>query len=207
MVIAALAKLKLSFSAGPDGIPSAVLKRCAHVLSHPLAKLFNLSVQQNEFPAHWKFSNLFPVHKKGDKRNVNNYRGITSLFACSKLFEIIVSDGLFSCCKNYIDSEQHGFYPKRSVSTNLMQFTSTCRQNMDSGWQVDAAYMDLKAAFDLVDHENLLAKLKWLGISTKSVAWFRSYLMNCCMRVKIGSSVSGAFSNKSGVPQGSNLGP
>ena len=127
--------------------------------------------------------------------------------ACSKLFEIIVSDSLFSCCKNYIDSEQHGFYPKRSVSTNLMQFTSTCLRNMDLGWQVDAVYMDLKAAFDLVDHEILLAKLDWLGVSTTSVAWFRSYLTNRRMRVKIGLSVSDAFSNKSGVPQGSNLGP
>ena len=116
-------------------------------------------------------------------------------------------DNLLSCCKNYISSEHHGFYPKRPVATTLMQFTSTCLQNMDSGWQVDAAYMDLKAAFDRVDHEILLAMLDKLGASTASVTWFRSYETNRCMLVKPGSSESEAFSNKSGVPQGSTLGP
>ncbi|XP_058811040.1 uncharacterized protein LOC131675929 [Topomyia yanbarensis] len=207
MVSTAMQKLKLSFAAGPDGIPSSVLKRCALTLCNPLAMLFNLSVQQCEFPARWKFSHLFPVLKKGDKRNVSNYRGITSLCACSKLFEIIVNDTLFASCKSYIDSEQHGFYPKRSVSTNLMQFTSNCLRNMDAGWQIDTAYMDLKAAFDRVDHGILLGKLQRLGISAFSVAWFRSYLTNRSVQVRIGSTTSESFTNRSGVPQGSNLGP
>ena len=78
---------------------------------------------------------------------------------------------------------------------------------MDSGWQVDAAYMDLKAAFDTVDHGILLSKMDRLGVSSRSVNWWRSYLTNRSVRVKIGSSESESFSNKSGVPQGSNLGP
>ena len=206
-VAGAIRKLKLSFSAGPDGIPSSVLKRCAENLIFPLARLYNLSVQQCQFPDRWKFSYLFPIHKKGDKRNIANYRGITSLCACSKLLEIIVNDTLFACCKCYIDTEQHGFYPKRSVSTNLVQFTSKCLRSMNSGWQVDAAYMDLKAAFDMVDHEILLAKLERLGVSPTSVGWFRSYLVNRSLKVKIGGTESEAFLNSSGVPQGSNLGP
>ena len=206
-VTAATRKLKLSFSPGPDGIPSSVVKRCADTLTSPLTRLYNLSVQHHLFPDRWKFSYLFPIHKKGDKRNIANYRGITSLCACSKLLEIIVNDALFACCKTYIDAEQHGFYPKRSVSTNLMQFTSKCLRTMCSGWQVDAAYMDLKAAFDTVDHEILLAKLERLGVSPLSVAWFRSYLVNRSLKVKIGATESDAFSNSSGVPQGSNLGP
>lgn len=207
MVISALQKLKLSFSVGPDGIPSAVLKRCAEALSIPLMNLFNLSLQKAEFPVRWKFSYLFPVFKKGDKRNVANYRGITSLSACSKLFEIIVNDLLFSCCKDYIDSDQHGFYPKRSVTTNLVQFISHCLRSMDSSLQIDVVYTDLKAAFDRVDHGILLEKLSRLGVPSSCVTWFRSYLTNRCVCVKIGSSESESFSNVSGVPQGSNLGP
>lgn len=207
MVLNAVQKLKLSFSAGPNGIPSSVLIRCANVLKYPLAMLFNLSVQQSVFPTRWKFSYLFPVYKKGDKRIISNYRGITSLCACSKLFEIIVNDALFASCKNHIDIEQHGFFAKRSVATNLLQFVSQCLRSMDSGLQVDAVYMDLKAAFDRVDHGILLGKLQKLGVSTACTAWFKSYLSDRCVRVKIGSSHSDAFSNVSGVPQGSNLGP
>ena len=179
MVLAALRRLKLSFAAGPDGIPSCVLKRCAYALSSTLAKLFNLSVLQCTFPTSWKFSFLFPIHKKGNKRDIFNYRGITSLCACcSKVFEIIINEALFASCMNYIDTEQHGFYPKRSVSTNMVQFVSSGLRNMDSGLQVDAVYIDLKAAFDRVDHEILLGKLERLGVPSNSVTWMRSYLLN-----------------------------
>ena len=206
-VVAGLRKLKTSYAAGPDGIPSAVLKHCSDVLCNPIAKLFNLSVRQCKFPDRWKFSFLFPIFKKGDKRDISNYRGITSMCACSKLFEIIVNDALFASCKYYIDEEQHGFYPKRSVTTNLMQFVSRCIQSLDSGLQTDAVYLDLKAAFDRVDHGILLAKMESLGVSSTAVRWFRSYLTDRNICVKIGSNVSECFSNKSGVPQGSNLGP
>ncbi|XP_053698888.1 uncharacterized protein LOC128745842 [Sabethes cyaneus] len=164
LVKTALCKLKTSYALGPDGIPSVVLKQCSDVLSSPIAKLFNMSLQQRKFPDRWKFSYLFPVHKKGDKRDITKYRGITSMCACSKLFEIIVNDALFACCKIYIDADQHGFYPKRSVTTNLMQFVSRCLQNLDSSFQTDAIYLDLKAAFDRVDHEILLRKMERLGI-------------------------------------------
>ena len=207
VVAAALGKLKVSYAVGPDGIPSAVLKRCGDVLSAPLAKLFSLSVLQCKFPEKWKFSYIFPIHKKGEKRDIANYRGITSMCACSKLFEIIINDALLACCKHYIDTEQHGFFPKRSTTTNLMQFISRCVQSMDSSYQTDAIYLDLKAAFDRVDHEILFSKMKRLGVSSEAVCWFRSYLTGRSVSVKIGTTASNRFSNLSGVPQGSNLGP
>ncbi|KXJ69748.1 hypothetical protein RP20_CCG025952 [Aedes albopictus] len=78
---------------------------------------------------------------------------------------------------------------------------------MDDGKQVDAVYIDLKAAFDKVDHRILLQKLLKLGVSSNLVDWFKSYLVGRSLRVKIGSSLSESFRNMSGVPQGSNLGP
>lgn len=77
---------------------------------------------------------------------------------------------------------------------------------MDDGKQVDAVYLDLKAAFDKVDHNILLHKLLKLGISLNIVEWFGSYLSGRTLYVKIGSSFSDRFNNSSGVP-GSNLGP
>lgn len=156
MVITATRNLKLPYAGGPDGIPSSILKHCTANLCIPLSKLFSLFAQQCEFPAHW---------------HVVSYREITSLSACSKHFEIIIIGVLFASCKYCIEPEQHGFYPKRSVSTNMVQFASFCLRCMDSGWQVDALYMDLMAAFDTVDHKILLAKLMKLGVSTTSVTW------------------------------------
>lgn len=68
-------------------------------------------------------------------------------------------------------------------------------------------YTDLKAAFDRVDHQIFLENLKRLGASYRLVAWFRTYLCERRMAVKLGASQSEWFSNKSGVPQGSTLGP
>lgn len=78
---------------------------------------------------------------------------------------------------------------------------------MDSGLQTDAIYTDFKSAFDRVDHNILLKRLAILGISSDFVCWLKSYLIDRKLCVMIGSESSDTFSNISGVPQGSNLGP
>ena len=206
-VAEAVSNLKMSFRPGPDGIPAVFLKKCHETLISPLLFIFNLSLQRQKFPCSWKSSFMFPVFKKGDKRNIEHYRGITSLCACSKVLEAVVFKHLMFDVKSYISTAQHGFYPGRSVSTNLLEFTSYCLRGMDRDLQIDAVYTDLKAAFDRVDHGILLAKLEKLGTSVGFVVFLESYLRNRRAAVKLGTSQSDWFSNNSGVPQGSILGP
>lgn len=203
----AINKLKSSCQPGPDGIPPIVLKRCAVALCAPLTSICNQSIAQSTFPDEWKESVLFPVHKRGDRGNVTNYRGITSLCAGSRLLEILVSKILFHEVKNHISCDQHGFYAGRSTVTNLTEFTSFCLRNIEDGVQVDTIYTDLKAAFDRVDHALLLAKVERMGAASSFVQWLKSYLVDRRLCVKIGTAQSRYFSNPSGVPQGSNLGP
>lgn len=200
-------RLKASSSAGPDGIPSIILRNCAEALAEPLQILFNKSITSERFPECWKKSYMFPVFKKGNKRDISNYRGITSLCACSKLLEILVCQSLMQAAKTYISTDQHGFFPGRSTNTNLVEFTSFCVRNMEGGGQVDAVYTDLKAAFDRVDHRILLAKLERLGTSISLIRWFASFLSRRSLIVKLGASESRPFWCFSGVPQGSNIGP
>ena len=207
MVLLAAKKLKNSFAPGPDGLPPAVICRCINVLAQPLCEIFNRSLQQRKFPRIWKQSIMTPVFKRGDRHSVTNYRGITSLSAVSKLFEIMVCGALFNATKNYITVDQHGFMPGRSVTTNLLNFTSMCITNMEMKAQVDVIYTDLKAAFDRIDHKILLHKMSRLGVSSHLVSWLESYLTERELRVMIDGCISQPFSNKSGVPQGSNLGP
>ncbi|XP_055589490.1 uncharacterized protein LOC129741736 [Uranotaenia lowii] len=207
MVLEAIGKLKYTTSAGQDGIPACVLKKCRTLLVKPLTHIFNRSLEQQKFPDLWKRSFMSPVYKKGDKQNILNYRGVTSLAACSKVLERIVNDVIFSACRNWISENQHGFFPKRSVTTNLTVFTSYCISQMDGGKQIDAIYTDISAAFDSVNHDILLKKLQRLGCSERLCAWIKSYLTNRRLAVRIGSAESPDFIPKSGVPQGSNLGP
>lgn len=207
MVSTAIRKLKQSYTPGPDGIPAIVYVKCCDAISEPLCRIFNKSFDQRAFPEIWKHSAMFPVFKKGDRNNVENYRGITSLSAGSKVFEIMVGKFILSRTHNYISLDQHGFMPGRSVVTNLLEFTSTCLNQMENRAQVDTVYTDLKAAFDKISHEILLHKIWKLGASGRFVSWLRSYLIGRTLRVRVGSAVSSPFSNGSGVPQGSNLGP
>lgn len=206
-VLAGIAKLKPTAVPGPDGVPSIIVTKCANALSGPLMTIFNMSIAQSKFPSDWKRSIMFPAFKKGDKRDVANYRGVTSLCAGSKLFEILVNDILFCAAKPYISIDQHGFYAGRSTTTNLLQFTSFCLNSMEQGVQVDTIYTDLKSAFDKVNHDILLAKLERIGVAHNLVRWLRSYLVNRQLCVKLGSAESDPFCSLSGVPQGSNLGP
>ena len=120
MIKLAAKKLKCSFAPGPHGIPSAVYCRCIDSIMEPLARIFNRSFEQKSFPETWKSAFMVPVLKSNDRLNVRCYRGITNLSAGSKLFEILVYNALFQSTLQYIAPEQHGFYPGRSVCTNLL---------------------------------------------------------------------------------------
>lgn len=208
MLNSAFSKLKPSHSAGPDGIPASVLKNCAIGLFSPLCHLFNLSLSKGIYPSLWKTAFIFPIHKKGNKRDVDNYRGISALNAVSKLFELVVLEPIFSHCKHYISTDQHGFMPKRSTTTNLLSFTSYISDGVSAGLsQTDAIYTDLSAAFDKINHDITVYKLDKLGFSGNVLGWLKSYLVGRSIKVKIGDCFSEEFPVTSGIPQGSHLGP
>nr|XP_049467123.1 uncharacterized protein LOC125908418 [Anopheles coluzzii] len=206
-VLRALQQVKTSYNPGPDGIPTAILAKCREFLAEPLSQIYQLSFAQSTVPTAWKSSVMFPVYKKGDKNSAENYRGITTLPSCAKVFEIVIQNWLMNHCRSYISTRQHGFFPRRSVTTNLVEFVSNCHAAFTSGAQMDAVYTDLKAAFDRVNHRLLLAKLARIGLSTPLVNWFRSYISERSYYVQIDGVSSNVFESSSGVPQGSNLGP
>lgn len=207
MIIEAASRLKSSSSCGPDGIPSILVKKSIENLVTPLQHIFQLSLNTGTFPSLWKNAYMFPVHKKGDKSNVDNYRGISALCAVSKLFELVILEPVFFECKHFISNDQHGFMPKRSTTTNLLCFTTYVIDGMAHGLQTDAIYTDLSSAFDKINHDIAIAKLSRLGFNGAVLNWFRSYLTGRLLNVKIGDHLSDSFAASSGVPQGSHLGP
>ena len=96
---------------------------------------------------------MFPVYKKGDRGNIDNYRGISAMSAVSKLFELVVIDPNTSHFNQYISEAQHGFVAKRRTSSNLLSLTSYIADHFENGVQTDVIYTDLSAAFDKINHE------------------------------------------------------
>ena len=106
-----------------------------------------------------------------------------------------------------MNSNQHGFRKFRSCLSQLIQHYDYILEQICSGNSVDVVYLDYSKAFDVVDHNILLRKLKRIGISGKIGHWIHNYITNRSQKV----SINGKFSRNepvgSGVPQGSVLGP
>lgn len=167
----------------------------------------NRSLKDGVFPNQWKISRVVPVFKKGDPSNIKNYRPISILSCCSKLFESLVCPLLANHVKSILHSAQHGFRRGRSVETNLIEFLSYLSTVVDGGGQVDGVYTDFSSAFDKVSHSLLIMKLESVGIAGCMLDWFRTYLNNRTQTVSAAGFISETYRARSGVPQGSHLGP
>lgn len=200
-------KLDVTKSAGPDDIPPIFLKKCSHSLSTPLKIIFQKSLSLGIFPDYWKYTYITPIHKKGSTTEVSNYRPISKLSALSKLFESLITDYLNNSFRSIFIKEQHGFIRGRSTVTNLVNFVEYVNTSVDHKKQVDVVYTDLEKAFDRVNHDLLILKLNKLGVGDPLLSWIRSYLNNRKLTVVTNGFRSDEYIPKSGVPQGSHLGP
>lgn len=102
---------------------------------------------------------------------------------------------------------QHGFRSRRSCDTQLFITTHDILSTMDTGHQVDAVVLDFSKAFDRVPHQRLLHKLDYYGIRGKVNNWIGAFLNNRTQRVVVDGSSSTSCAVRSGVPQGTVLGP
>ena len=197
-VLKTLNSLATKKAVGLDYISSKLLKVAALVLAESLCKIFNKSVKICTFPSERKSAKVFPVHKKDDKSNPNNYRPISVLPAVGKVFERIIYDQLYSYLSRnkLVTKHQSGFRSLHSTVTALLDATNEWYRNIDQDNTNVVVFLDLAKAFDTVSHEILLNKLELYGISGPTLDWFKSHLSNRDQK-KISC----------GVPQGSILGP
>lgn len=202
-----LNKLKFSYKCGPDGIPSSLLIKCAAAFTSPLTYIFNISIIYGFFPTYWKDSFIIPLFKSGCKRNIENYRGIAKLSSLPKLFEKIITDQLSHQVSSILSPAQHGFTKGCSTITNLLNLTTIINRGFVQQKQTDVIYTDFSKAFDKVNHKLLLKKLNFMGFTHNSLRWISSYLSNRKQKVYFKKQTSKPIYVKSGVPQGSHLGP
>ena len=205
-----LAKLDSAKSSGVENIPTSVFKKFSNTLSAPLTKLFNRSLSESEFPTMLKKALVTPLYKgKGKKCDPNSYRPISILPTTSKIFEQLVYTHLINFLDehNLLCENQHGFRKNRSTESALVMFTNDVRTSMDNREITAAVFVDFTKAFDLVVHSILLKKLESFNISSKMIKWFKSYLTDRELAVKIGDVQSNFHKITRSVPQGSILGP
>ena len=192
-----------------DEIVPRILMENAEILSEPLLYIYEKSMETGIVPLEWKKANVTAIYKKGGKDLSCNYRPVSLTSHVCKILESIIRDGIVEHVKKYnlIRDSQHGFVKKRSCLTNLLEFLEFVSNYVDQGFPIDVVYLDFQKAFDKVPHKRLMLKIKALGISGKIYEWISDWLRNREQRVVLLGSCSRWIKVKSGVPQGSVLGP
>ncbi|CAB4002105.1 Hypothetical predicted protein [Paramuricea clavata] len=196
----------------PPWITSTILhqirkKECAFQLAPSLHYLFTKSLRLSQIPTEWKLANIIPLHKKGVKEHVENYRPISLLSIVSKTLERCVLNHLYLRIQESVHSAQYGFISGRSTTSQLLSTLHKIGKDLDKGLQTDVVFMDISKAFDTVDHSKLLQKLRDFGLSGSLLLWFENYLSGRCQRVTVHGATSTSLPITSGVPQGSLLAP
>ena len=204
-----LLRLSDDSAPGPDGVPAVLLKRCAESLARPLAQLWRTSLDTGQVPQACKEGIVTPIFKGGNKGDCENYRPIVLTSHISKIFERVVAEKLMDHleAEELLGENQHGFRRGRSCASQLIQHHHNVLRVMEGGSAADVVYLDFSRAFDKVDHGLLLIKLKSLGVVGTLAKWIESFLLGRRQKVVVGSHASEWDAVKSGVPQGTVLGP
>ena len=201
--------LKPGKAPGIDGIPPKIVRSVGHILAPVLAHIFNLVFVSGIYPDAMKVAKVIPLFKKGDSTQPENYRPISLLCCFDKLLELAIDKRLrqfFNKNSSFYDF-QFGFREGHSTSHALQETVNTIRSHLDTGENVMGLYLDLKKAFDTVDHTILLQKLYHYGVRGLAYNVISSYLSNRKQCMYVNGTYSKYLNINTGVPQGSVLGP
>lgn len=191
------------------GLDTSFLKQQKEILSDPLTKMINQSISEGIFPAALKSAIVTPIFKSGHKQDMNNYRPISILPAVSKVLEKTVAEQLTTHFESQalLNPMQFGFRRKYSTDFACCYLLETIRAYVDQGRVVGAVFLDLRKAFDTVNHQILYSKLNQYSLSEHTQNWIRSYLSDRHQCVQVNNIKSAFRATSMGVPQGSILGP
>ena len=193
---------------GHDGISNKIINLCCDGFHMFFTSFINLSFKLGKYPSQWKLANVIPLFKKENRQLKVNYRPVSLSPSLSKICEKIVFIRLYNFLLGigFSYKFQSGFRPGDSTVNQLIYIIHEIYSAFEEGKEVRAVFLDISKAFDIVWYAGLIRKLEVLGVKGTLLKWFDSYLKNR-KRVVIEELSSEWKSVKSGVPQGSVLGP
>ena len=158
-----------------------------------------------KLPHDWVEANVAPVFKKGVRNCLANYKPISLTCFCAKLLEHIICKQIMS--HKILTPVQHGFRSKHSFESQLLITTDEFIQNFESRTQTYVDVSDVSKAFDIVPHQRLLHKLDHYGMRGTTLNWIQNFLTNRTRKVVVDGISSESARVRSGVLQGTVLGP
>ena len=201
--------LKSKSSSGIDNISNQLLKQIKHEIVPALTIIINKCLKSGIFPDKLKIAKVLPIYKKKEEYLLDNYRPISVLPSLSKVLERVMHNQLYAyfCDNDLFYPNQYGFREKHSTELAALDLLDKITCVMDANNVPLNVFLDLSRAFDTLDHNILLHKLKYYGVHEISLKLFESYLCQRKQLVEFNDVKSEYLTIQTGVPQGSILGP
>lgn len=208
-ILKSIKQLKTNKSGGPDRLINEFFIHGKHVLLPILSNLFNKIFENGVFPEEWSEGYVIPLHKKGNKSEVGNYRGITLLSSLGKLFTRIINNRLTGWSEKYfvLIEAQAGFRPNMSTVDDIFILHSLLTHVLNHGNKLYCAFVDFTKAFDYIVRDNLWYKMIKLGLRGKILSIIKSMYSVVKSRVKYDGKLGNEFYCCLGVRQGECLSP
>ena len=186
-----------------------VFKDNKDMLCIPICVIFNSMIDKGIYPDILKNSCVTPIFKSGNKENVENYRPISSLSCLNSIFEKLLHSRITSFFERHdvLTNFQYGFRSGRATSDAIIKLLHEAYTAINEYKYFGVVSLDLSKAFDTVDHDVLMHKLYNYGLRGPVFGLLKSYLSNRSQFVFVNGELSDTLPIKTGVPQGSILGP
>lgn len=204
-----ITSLNSSAASGYDGLSVKIIKNSKSELAPILTTLINKSFNDGIFPDILKVARVVPIFKSGDKTDPNNFRPVAVLSNLSKIVEISIKRRLIGHLVNinFVNKNQFGFQKASSTMSACLNFVETVYKFMENRKKTGSIFIDVRKAFDSVNHKLLIHKLEKIGFNNKALQLLQSFLDNRFQYVEINGVKSERKRTNTGVPQGSILGP
>ena len=202
--------LKIGKSTFLDDISNDAIKEGLCFLDDSLTHLYNTVLRCGTFPDLWGESLIIPLHKKGDKMNVNNYRGIMISSSVGKIFLKILTKRIDNFMKTNEKwcLNQCGFKEDHRTEDNLFILQTIYNSHVENNkGKIFIAFVDFSKFFDKIDRKFLRYKLLRYGITGKIYDVLKSMYSKTSYRVNVSDCVSPSFEGKNGVKQGCVISP
>ena len=164
-------------------------------------------MEEGNLPEEWRESIIIPIHKKGDKTDCSNYRGISLLPTTYKILSNILLSRLSPYAQEIFGDHQCGFRRNRSTIDHIFCIRQILEKKWEYSEQVHQPFLDFKKAYGSVRREVLYKILIEFGIPRKLERLIKMRLNETYSRVRVGKNVSDRLPIRNGLKQGDALSP
>ena len=193
----------------PDDVSSEFIKNTFENIKEPLLNLINSSIETGKVPTLLKVSTIIPIEKTKGAVKADDFRPVNMLSTTEKILEKVVNKQLleFINLNIILIENQSGFRKHHSCETTMQNILHDWKLLLDDYYAIGAVFLDLRRAFETLNRQKLIQKLRAYGIVNKALDWLVDYLDNRRQVTRINDELSTEIVNQNGDPQGSTLGP